>query len=356
LREDWAALLLLDGTTENGWCSPDGEAAPHHFVIELAQTYRLQSLVVDNTRAEEDGYPGISAQGIEVWVSTQGAATGYTQALTFQALPGARKEVQLPAGTSARWLKLVITRNGGREDYTEMMELEAYGTPVGDRPELDVSGIYATNYGLMRLEQRGREVVGCYDFDNGTLRGSTDGRVIRFEWREDGDQHGTAVMVLSPTAGALNGLWWEEGSYRGLWQGPRAEPGQAPSCKAPGGSGLEDSLAKSGRAIVYGIYFDSGSDALKPESAAALEALLAALQGNGELRLRIEGHTDAQASEAHNLDLSRRRAAAVRTWLVGRGIEGARLEAEGYGESRPVAENATPQGRALNRRVEVATL
>ena len=68
--------------------------------------------------------------------------------------------------------------------------------------------------------------------------------------------------------------------------------------------------------------------------------------------VRVEGHTDSRGSVAHNTSLSDRRAKAVRRWLIEKGIAPARLSARGYGPSRPVADNATAEGRAANRRVE----
>jgi outer membrane protein OmpA-like peptidoglycan-associated protein len=78
------------------------------------------------------------------------------------------------------------------------------------------------------------------------------------------------------------------------------------------------------------------------------------LRQDPELRLLVEGHTDATNTDAYNLGLSERRARAVVAALVKRGIDGARLQAKGFGKSRPVADNATAQGRALNRRVEIS--
>ena len=73
--------------------------------------------------------------------------------------------------------------------------------------------------------------------------------------------------------------------------------------------------------------------------------------------LAIEGHTDSDGEEAFNQDLSERRAAAVRAYLTGeRGIQASRLESAGFGESKPVAENATPEGKQQNRRVELVRL
>ena len=73
---------------------------------------------------------------------------------------------------------------------------------------------------------------------------------------------------------------------------------------------------------------------------------------NEEYNLTISGHTDDVGDEAKNLDLSKRRAASVRNYLINKGIDEKRLTSEGYGESKPIADNKTSKGRALNRRVE----
>ena len=88
------------------------------------------------------------------------------------------------------------------------------------------------------------------------------------------------------------------------------------------------------------------------ESDPLLRRLASALRRCPDFDLRVEGHTDAQASPEHNLHLSRRRASAVRHRLTGLGIRPGRVAAEGFGESRPVADNETAEGRALNRRIE----
>jgi outer membrane protein OmpA-like peptidoglycan-associated protein len=78
------------------------------------------------------------------------------------------------------------------------------------------------------------------------------------------------------------------------------------------------------------------------------------LKAHPQWKLRIDGHTDGIGNDAANLDLSKRRSAAVKAALVTRyGIEGGRLSTGGYGESRPQATNETPEGRARNRRVEL---
>ena len=119
---------------------------------------------------------------------------------------------------------------------------------------------------------------------------------------------------------------------------------------------LAERLENEGKVDLYGIYFDTDKATLKAESEGALQQVLALLKGKPELRLEIGGHTDSQASDSHNLDLSKRRAQSVVKWLSDKGVAANRLQAEGFGETRPVADNETPAGRALNRRVEIRDL
>lgn len=126
---------------------------------------------------------------------------------------------------------------------------------------------------------------------------------------------------------------------------------------AGGGADLYDKLATEGRVTTRGILFGVDSDQLRPESTPTLETIGRMLVEHPELRLRIEGHTDNTGDDDHNLDLSKRRAQSARQFLVGTyGIEGSRLEAEGFGESKPVDSNDTPEGRQNNRRVELVRL
>lgn len=117
---------------------------------------------------------------------------------------------------------------------------------------------------------------------------------------------------------------------------------------------LERALAANEVAKVYGIYFSFARADIRKKSEPVLQEIAAILKANPKWHLRIEGHTDSIGNDAANLDLSKRRAAAVRAALVGRyGIDAARLATGGYGESSPVATNETPEGRARNRRVEL---
>jgi OmpA-OmpF porin, OOP family len=112
-------------------------------------------------------------------------------------------------------------------------------------------------------------------------------------------------------------------------------------------------LATTGRYVTHGILFDTDSDRVRPESAAAVKLVASALKADPVLALLIEGHTDGSGAAEHNLDLSRRRAEAVKAILVTQfGVDAARLSAAGLGQSKPIDTNDTPQGRAQNRRVE----
>ena len=114
---------------------------------------------------------------------------------------------------------------------------------------------------------------------------------------------------------------------------------------------MSDAIAKSGRLDVYGITFATGQATITPASNQVLSDLVAVLKANGDWRLRIEGHTDNVGDKAANLKLSNARAAAVAAWLTGQGIDAGRLSTAGLGDTQPVADNATEDGRARNRRV-----
>jgi OmpA-OmpF porin, OOP family len=117
---------------------------------------------------------------------------------------------------------------------------------------------------------------------------------------------------------------------------------------------LAKALSDEGHVALYGIYFDSDKAVLKPESEATLMQIQKLLTAQISLKLEIQGHTDNAGTRPHNDTLSEARSAAVKAWLAAHGIDSARLSAKGYADTSPVAKNDTPQGRALNRRVELA--
>ena len=123
---------------------------------------------------------------------------------------------------------------------------------------------------------------------------------------------------------------------------------------AAGGKKLYDALAEKGRVATQGIYFDTGSDGIRPESAPTLKEIGTMLKEHADLKLTIEGHTDNVGKAESNQTLSEKRAAAVRQYLIDNyQIDGARLEAKGLGQTKPAGANDTAEGRQQNRRVEL---
>lgn len=125
---------------------------------------------------------------------------------------------------------------------------------------------------------------------------------------------------------------------------------------AEGNKPTKDPFA-AGKFVTYGIYFDSGSDVVKAESAPVLRQMAAYLEANAAVKVQIEGHTDNQGTAAGNLDLSKRRAAAVAAVLTAQfKIAADRFKTDGLGDTKAVASNDTAEGRATNRRVEFTKL
>jgi len=119
-------------------------------------------------------------------------------------------------------------------------------------------------------------------------------------------------------------------------------------------SAIDQSLMSTGKAIIYGIYFDFDKADVKPASSLQLQEIAALLNKHADLKLAITGHTDNQGNMDYNQKLSQRRADAIVAALTGGyAIAADRLSAQGLGASSPVASNDTEEGRAKNRRVEL---
>jgi len=105
--------------------------------------------------------------------------------------------------------------------------------------------------------------------------------------------------------------------------------------------------------ILKGVHFESNKSDLTPDSREILDAVGESLRAWPDVEIEIQGHTDSQGSDAHNLELSEARANAVRDYFIAYGIDPARMTAVGYGEAHPIASNDNAAGRAENRRVEL---
>jgi OmpA-OmpF porin, OOP family len=116
---------------------------------------------------------------------------------------------------------------------------------------------------------------------------------------------------------------------------------------------MRSKLITEGKLVSYGIYFDVNKDVVKSESYGTLKEIAKVLTDNPDIKIKIVGYTDSDGDDKYNLDLSKRRAAAVKNVLVSEfGIDASRIETDGKGETEPVAKNDSVINKALNRRVE----
>lgn len=121
---------------------------------------------------------------------------------------------------------------------------------------------------------------------------------------------------------------------------------------AAGGSDAYQKVITDGKYVAYGILFDVNKATLKPESMGTINEIAKMMKAHPELKFEIGGHTDSDGSADLNKKLSLDRAEAVKQQLVSMGIAADRLTTQGYGSSKPVADNNTPENKAKNRRVE----
>lgn len=108
--------------------------------------------------------------------------------------------------------------------------------------------------------------------------------------------------------------------------------------------------------VLEGVNFDFDKSTLRQEDIAIIDRDVTTLDQWGNANIEVAGHTDSRGSDEYNMTLSQQRAEAVRNYLISKGIAADRLTAKGYGESQPVADNATDEGRFKNRRVELVPL
>ena len=125
------------------------------------------------------------------------------------------------------------------------------------------------------------------------------------------------------------------------------------------GDGCPDEVPKEVEkftGVIEGIFFDTNKDTIKPASKATLDAAVSVLKKFESVKVEISGHTDSTGKREHNVDLSQRRAAAVKKYLVDAGIAADRIETRGAGPDEPIADNKSKAGKAKNRRIEFKLL
>jgi outer membrane protein OmpA-like peptidoglycan-associated protein len=219
--------------------------------------------------------------------------------------------------------------------------------------------------------------------EDGKADDCTFGCYMRSAFVECGPRRSLAGMSIPDTSGFVNGRFIIDGrtikaylNERRLANLPGATVARAKTVRIriPGngrvddptlvtgiriaeiGKKLYDTLAERGRVAARGLLFDPGSDRLRPESTPTLKEIAAMLEGHPDLKLSIEAHTDEAGQADADLELSRRRADALKSYLTAHGLAAGRLETKGYGSSKPAASTDTPEGRLDNRRVELVKI
>jgi len=354
----WLPVNLIDDAPGSGWACPEGKIANNAFVFEMVAPATISAFEFDTGGIDGDGR---GAKDVVVEMSAVSKDAGFEQVL--QASLADRKDGQRFAASKSvqgSWVRLTIVNNHGDAAYTELMGFRGYGVKLATQPMGAISGTYQTSYNNFHIRQQGTAIMGCYEHDEGLFSGTVEGRVAKLTWTQGGGKsHGPALFVFMPDGKSFRGYWWydtdKNKAVDGEWSGTRisAEVGGCPHWSGSVEGELKKDLAGTGRARLYGILFDTDSARLRPESLPTLDEVVRLMASEPSWSLTVEGHTDSTSTPAHNQTLSEQRAKSVQDYLISKGVSTSRLTSVGFGQSRPVADNATELGRAQNRRVEL---
>lgn len=344
--------FLLDGDGATNW-ETSAAQAKLGLILRLSEHFDL-------TAVEAVAATDRSESLRELLVERGDSPAGPWQQVLRMSLKQGRAPQRFPVNApGTRLLRLTLVANYGHPGWFGLADFRAYGKRTSARNS-DFSGHFTTRFGTMRLSQNGQRVTGCVGGKDPSL--SIDcavaGSSASGTWTEvigANTRSGSLALVLTED-GDIAGLWSASHDMRSLgnnrWDGKRVAKTEL-ACPAAGRA-MSSDLAKNGRVVLRGILFDTGNDEIRPESLPLLEELAMALKAAGGKKYLIEGHTDDRADQAFNLQLSQRRAVAVKAWLVRAGVDGSLLEAVGFGLTKPAMPNDTDAGRAANRRVEIS--
>ncbi len=254
-------------------------------------------------------------------------------------------ELELPIGEAKDWNKL------GKTERVEGRITKIFYTYPETRSPLEVSRNYEA-----ALSRAGFSILySCAGMAGPTGCGPIQGHY--HNWfgsgsNYDEEKQRTLTAKLSRPEGDI----WTSLHVCPQWvflAVVEAKPMEADLVKVDAAA-LKADIIASGHVAVYGVYFDAGKSAIKPESEPALQEVSRLLEADPRLKLHVVGHTDSMGEMTDNMELSRARASAVVQALTSRyAVAPARLRADGVGALAPVASNRTEPGRARNRRVEL---
>ncbi len=292
-----------------------------------------------------------SADDVEIRDSTggvrlpPGGCLDYTTPMTLRRVGGTPVKLKLLVNGAATELPAVHARGyfePGRF-HSEFFFLDDERNPLTLAFRLGIGTVPALQPALQRSCDEARKGIGTIEI-MGDPPASCD-------LPDGGDRDQLRVVSIStrcevPPVAAADGALGAAGTLGGAGGAGRAAGSRADA--------IEKALAAGNPFDIYSIYFEFNSDALREESEPTLQDIATVLRRNQTWTMRVNGHTDGIGTDAFNLDLSRRRAAAVKTALATRyGIDARRLDTSGAGESQPKDTNETLEGRARNRRVEL---
>jgi outer membrane protein OmpA-like peptidoglycan-associated protein len=402
---EWAAVNLIDGTADRGWAGQS--AGPQAVVIGFRDDAlaEIDDILINPYSKENTAN---WAKEVEIQLSATFPFGDFTSLGRFTLAPEGRLQaLPLPAPIRARYVKVIFLANRGG-GYMEAGEVQVMGHLVpgaaaaprfeelaaaaaGGRIEratsqYDAAGWAAAN--LLAPDGRGQWAAtsgAAQEVVVALPRAAQVAAVaINNYAREDPANWAASAAVevsatspyeafravgalAMPAVGDLHTLTiyppvtagWVKVVFRanrggGYMEAARIRVFEAAAVAPAAPANIARELEETGRAVPREIHFSFNSAEILADSQPALAQIARILRVHPALKLRIEGHTDSVGGAEFNLDLSRRRADAVKRWLVDReGINEVRLTIVGYGLTRPVASNETEEGRALNRRVEL---
>ena len=365
-----SARHLIDEAQFDGWETLEGETQNQSVVLELPARTTFKAFAVDIPfyNQYENRQP---VKDFSVEVSDVSPTDGFQTVVEGTAQKGERTDMppqifSVSREIPARWVRYTAKNlwGEGKQIYTK--ELRGYGTQEPRQPLANISGTYKVEYyDEIHLKQEGNSIIGCYNFLEGIVRGTIDGRNISLTGTENGEKKTFISLNMANDGKTFKSGWWDarfdKKGFDEMWLGEKTSD-KIGNCKQlPNLDGTEDiaksaiekNLADTGRATLYGINFDFNSDVIKPESKPTLDKVVAIMKEKSDWKFSVEGHTDNVGGDAFNQTLSEKRAASVLKYLNDAGIDASRLSSKGFGLSKPVAGNDSEAGRAQNRRVEL---
>lgn len=406
----WAAANLIDGSADKGWSAQSAGAQSVIVAFKDDQLAEIHDILI-NPYSRED--KANWAKDVELHASSTYPFRDFRLVGKITLTPEGQDQVfSLPAPIQARYLKVVFLSNSGGS-YMQAGEIKIMGRLLAGSPQPPrYSSVAAASAGAKiekftsqydesswaaknLLEEDGANQWAGKSGDSQeivialpSVAQVTDISINNYA-REDSKNWAKDVEVeLSPTVpykdyravgkltlppvGDLHTISLPEPVtakyvrilFRNNRGGSYMEAARVRVFAADSAGGKSDAigtaksidqqLRETGRAVVHEIHFATNSAEILPTSEAVLRTIAAVLQNDPKLELIIEGHTDSVGGAESNLDLSRRRADAVKRWLADKGgTSELRLTTIGYGLTKPIADNASEEGRAKNRRVEL---